>query len=215
MAYGYFDFKEFAEALGLKNLQRVYHWEKHGYIKVVVVGGIKMIKQDRARKFLEDWERSCSPREAAHLIGVNPRSGSMANLIRLKVVRTIKVHGQNRILRSSIEPAKKYVAGKEERILKAGSKLGKSGRTHRWTSAEASVAAFKRHGVAVKVPMHVYKPKTLAEAEHIGTKKLTTAEEIERVFGGRVDLHEIRSEEVGDQTLYYIHSVQMYALRML
>jgi hypothetical protein len=60
----------------------------------------------------------------------------------------------------------------------------------------------------IKPPPRKYKPVSSFERKAIGTKKLTTEDEVVRYLGKGVDLSQIRSYEVGDKTLYFIHSVE-------
>ena len=123
MANSYIDFKSFAEALGLKNVQRVYRWEREGYLATVVVDGVKMIERAYADKIAFDWLRSCSMVEATRRTGI-PK-GSRRHFIRMGVLKVVNSPGDERVLLSCIEESKAYYKLKPKRQQEQARKNGR------------------------------------------------------------------------------------------
>ncbi len=104
-----------------------YAWAKQGRLKVTTIDGEKSAPEYVVKNLKADLRRTCSLAEAGRLAGI-PK-GSMRYFIDyLEIVKTEEVAGRERVLRSSIEPAKEYVAGRPERIREANRRAASSPR---------------------------------------------------------------------------------------
>lgn len=91
-----------------------YAWARNGRLPIVEVDGMKCVPKDVVIQLEEDINDTCSIATASRLIGTS--KGSMRYLIdTVKVVKTKVVFGHERVLRDSIEPAKKYRSSFPER----------------------------------------------------------------------------------------------------
>lgn len=119
----YVSFEQFAKMLG-KTWQGVTEWYKAGYFSATVqeVKGhsVRMISKEYADRVRVVWDLSCPPIEAARMIGIPERGGSLRGLIEKEIVKTInplgKDLGPTRVLLSSIPVAREYMAGSKERL---------------------------------------------------------------------------------------------------
>jgi hypothetical protein len=148
---GFLSFKQFADKIDVP-LWRVYGWKRH--LPTEVVDGAMTVPATWAERFKSIWDRSCPPAEAAEEIGISRRGGSMNNLIKRKVVGTIRPFGKNgprgqtRILRNSLEQARQYLDGAEERRRQRDARIAEL-EGHRYNSETGRKAAHKRHGTVL------------------------------------------------------------------
>ncbi len=133
-------------------LETVYEWlarEKPFIPYYIGEDGRKMIRADEAERLLEDWRRSCKPKKFAVLVGMeSARGGSLGHMIEKGVVETVNLFpqedprdnpkGYNRILLSSLDKAREYIAGKDKRVAENRKALPLRVGGHKWKPAEAT-----------------------------------------------------------------------------
>lgn len=222
----YMSFKDLFSRLKLDNIQMIYRWENSGCINTVIVDGVKVIPMEEALHIIDTWEKSCTPIEAAKIIGLPDRGGTLRRYIEKGVIETVNPFGKKcpkgrtRIVLSSIVKGRIYLNKKTERLKERGRINGKSKLiqkdAERITSNHFKVEEKIIHLANKQSHLVIYTPNNLEELEIVGRKRLVTIKSASDFLGipvGKVEELGFRGEFLDGEYLIYAHSVEIYKKR--
>lgn len=92
-----------------------YAWATQSRLDTQTINGVKYVSKETVDTLAVNLASTCSLAEASRLTGI-PKGSMRYYIDELHILKTKVVAGRERVLRDSIESAKEYLAGHEERV---------------------------------------------------------------------------------------------------